>query len=237
MAGENRIRTTDGREIERGDFMKEMFLQTARPEYLTQLGKASPTTAAKIQDYLKNDEGKKIIPIMEAGTYNYFSSNIAGELGWKLPQDHQKPPYAVEEENLRTAFEQQKIAVENVSREFNSATRGLEQFDREVKRLGDTQKDLETESRLLGERLTDLQGQLGVLPPASGERIRIQREVDYTRTQQERIKEVDLKAISQRTQSLDIQTKRAELEKKVDDARQEINKSQEKLNKLKEQLT
>ena len=47
---------------------------------------------------------------------------------------------AVEEENLRTAFEQQKIAVENVSREFNSATRGLEQFDREVKRLLDSKK-------------------------------------------------------------------------------------------------
>lgn len=238
IAGENKVRTTDGREVERGDFMKEIFLQTARPEYLTQLGRASPATAAKIQEYLSTDSGKTIIPQMEVGTYNYFSSNIAGELGWRLPQEHRKPAYAQAEEELRSAFEQQKITVENASKEFSGATRSLEQFDREVKRLGDTQKDLETKSRLLGERLTALQREINILPPASvDERVRVQKEVDYTRNQKERIEGVDLKATRERLLILDARTKRVELEKKVDDTKQEVDKSQEKLNQFKQRLT
>lgn len=102
-----RVRTEDGKEKTKGDLAKEFYFAVARGEHNSQLGRSSPGTVAKFKKYLGDNPGRanEIIGNMDPETYRYYATNIARELGWKLPEKHEKP-VAVLESEARTLEQQ-----------------------------------------------------------------------------------------------------------------------------------
>ncbi len=86
-----RVRPEDMRAMDLGildnDTMKQMYLLSAKAAHLSQLGQYRPDVARRINDYLTADETRmrQTLDQMDEGAINYFYTNAAGELGWRIP--------------------------------------------------------------------------------------------------------------------------------------------------------
>lgn len=79
-------RRPDGTEIMKGDRMKEMFLEFARGEHFTRLGRINTSVASDIQEYLENTaRGQELWSAFDDKKKEYFTSNAARELAWRRP--------------------------------------------------------------------------------------------------------------------------------------------------------
>lgn len=95
------VTTADGSTLSSGNLAKEMFIGTARGEQFSGLGRASTSATEKVNNYMGTARGQEMIAGMAPGAYQYMGSNIAQELGWRLPSDHLPPVEMVKEEANR----------------------------------------------------------------------------------------------------------------------------------------
>jgi hypothetical protein len=82
-------RRPDGTEVTKGNLMKELFLEFARGDHFTRLGRTNSSVAGDIQSYLDTvPRGQQLWNSFDEKKKAYFISNAARELAWRTP------PYA-----------------------------------------------------------------------------------------------------------------------------------------------
>mgnify|MGYP001608675818 FL=1 len=75
--------TFDG---DNADSMKEMYLEYSSPASLSELARLNPARREEINTYLtEHPQRKNLLSRMGNASLDYFATNAAGELGWRLP--------------------------------------------------------------------------------------------------------------------------------------------------------